>query len=108
MHLFQKGHKIHPIIKEAVGLAHHGVEPIEFDDDAVEELKQSLAQRFGHPDLVDAVVDLIKLAFFLDKNGSPAASKKILEVIHTATGPIEELAKKKEQSKSEDSIYLRS
>jgi len=38
--------------------------------------------------------DLIKLAFFLGKNGSPATSKKILEVIHTATGLIEELAKR--------------
>ncbi len=107
MHIFQKGHKMHPIIKEAVGLAYHGVEPIEFDD-AVEELKQSLAQWVGHPDLVDAVVDLIKLAFFLNKNGSPAASKKILEVIHNATGPIEKLARNNARSKSEDSIYLRS
>lgn len=86
---------MHPIIKEAVSLAYHGIESIEFDDDAVEELKYSLAQWFGHPDLADAVVDLIKLAYYLDKHGSPTSSKKILEVIRTAYGPLEDLANAK-------------
>jgi len=99
MNIFEKKRKIHPIFKEAVELAYHGVEPIEFDDDAIEELKQSLVQWVGHPDLIDAVVELIELAFYLDKNGSPTASKKIVEVVRTITDPLEELTKKKAQSK---------
>jgi hypothetical protein len=69
------------------------VEPVEFDDAAIEKLKQSLAQWVGHPDLIDAVVELIELAFYLDKHGSPTASKKLVEVIRTITDPLEELTK---------------
>ncbi|MDD1777706.1 MAG: hypothetical protein LUQ65_06000 [Candidatus Helarchaeota archaeon] len=94
MSLFEKKRKMHPIFKEAIELAYHGVEPIEFDDDAIEELKQSLAPWIRHPDLIDAVVELIELAFYLDKNGSPTASRKIVEVVRTITDPLEELAKR--------------
>ena len=77
--------QIHPIVERAMGMAYKGAEPIEFDDYAVEQLQDLLREYFEKQELVQAVQDLIKLAFFLDKKGCHAASKKIIKVVESAT-----------------------
>ena len=89
-----KKHVVHPIIKEALDIAQVGIEPVEFDDDAIDELKQSLANWFGHPDLFNAVVDLLNLAGILEKEGSPTAAVALIEVVCTAADALQELNKK--------------
>lgn len=100
----EKNHKVHPIIREALEIAYVGVEPVEFDDDAIAELKQSLANWFGHPDLFTAVVDLLNLAGILEKQGAPTAALALIEVVCTAADALQELNRKQPQSASEDSL----
>jgi len=70
--------KIHPIAERALEMAIPGIEPIEFDDYAVEQIQDLLKQRFGKPDLLKAVLDLLNLATLLDKQGCHAAAIKII------------------------------
>ncbi|HUY00318.1 MAG TPA: hypothetical protein VMV49_12225 [Candidatus Deferrimicrobium sp.] len=89
----EKKREIHPIVREALELAYIGAEPVAFTDWAIEELKQSLEQYFGQPDLIKAVVDLINLAGLLREQGSPTAAIAIIEVVSIATDALEELKK---------------
>jgi hypothetical protein len=73
-----KKRKIHPIAEKALEMAIPGIEPIEFDDYAVEQIQDLLKQRFGKPDLIDAVIDLVNLAASLDKQGCHSAAIKII------------------------------
>ena len=100
----EKNHKVHPIIKEALEIAHVGVEPVEFDEDAIEELKHSLSNWFGHPDLMTAVVDLINFAWLLQEQGARTASLDIICVVSTAAEALQELTKNSVESKPEDSV----
>jgi len=70
--------KIHPIAERALEMAIPGIEPIEFDDYAVEQIQDLLKQRFGKPDLINAVIDLLNLADLLDKQGCHSAAIKII------------------------------
>jgi hypothetical protein len=90
----EKTHKVHPIVKEALDIAYVGVEPVEFDDEAIDELKHSLAQWFGHPDLFMAIVDLLNFAGILQKEKSPTAALRIVEVVCTAADALVELRNK--------------
>lgn len=98
----EQKHEVHPIIKEALDIAHVGVEPVEFDEDAIEELKHSLAQWFGHPYLFNAVVDLLNFAGILEKEGSPNAALAIVEVVCTAADALQDLNRKEAQSNLEN------
>jgi len=98
----EKTHQVHPIIREALEIAYVGAEPVEFDDEAIEELKHSLANWFGHPDLMTAVVDLINFAWLLQEQGAKTAALKILCVVSTAADALEALPKENENPKSED------
>jgi hypothetical protein len=89
----EKKHEVHPIVREALELAYIGAEPVAFTDWAIEELKQSLEQYFGQPDLLRAVVDLINLAGLLREQGSPTAAIALIEVVSTAADALEELKK---------------
>ncbi len=70
--------KIHPIAERALEMAIQGIEPIEFDDYAVEQIEDLLRERFGKPDLINAVLDLLNLATILDKQGHHSAAIKII------------------------------
>jgi len=70
--------KRHPIYERALEMAIPGIEPIEFDDYAIEQIEDLLKQRFGKPDLLDAVSDLLELATLLDKQGCHSAALKII------------------------------
>lgn len=70
--------KIHPIAERALEMAIPGIEPIEFDDYAVEQIQDMLIERFGKPDLMTAVLDLLNLATILDKQGCHSAAIKII------------------------------
>jgi hypothetical protein len=89
----EKKHEVHPIVREALELAYIGAEPVAFTDWAIEELKQSLEQYFGQPDLLRAVVDLINLAGLLREQGSPTAAIALIEVVSTAADALEKLKK---------------
>ena len=93
--------QIHPIVERAMGMAYKGSEPIEFDDYAVEQLQDLLREYFGKPDLVDAVLELINLAFFLDKKGCHSASEKIIKVVASATEAINALKNKEKNTSNE-------
>jgi hypothetical protein len=58
---------VHPIVKRAIEMAYKWLEPIEFDDYAVEQLQDLLRAYFGKQDLIQAALELVKLAFFLIK-----------------------------------------
>lgn len=98
----EKKREVHPIVRDALELAYVGAEPVAFADWAIEELKQSLEEYFGQPDLLNAVVDLINFAGLLREQGSPTASMAIIEVVATAADALQELNKNRIQSKSED------
>lgn len=91
----EKKGNVHPIVKEALELAHSGIDPVQFDEFAIKELKESLERWFGHPDLFKAVVDLINLAKILEEEqGSPTAAMSIIEVVSTAADALQDLKKK--------------
>ena len=90
----ETNHEVHPIVKEALELAREGSEPVEFPGWAIEELKRLLAQSFGQPDLLKAVVDLINLAGLIEKEGAPKAAMDLMEVVATAAFALEDLNKK--------------
>ncbi|TFF90103.1 MAG: hypothetical protein EU548_04695 [Promethearchaeota archaeon] len=89
----QKG-KVHPIVEKALGMAYTGVEPIQFDDYAIEQIEDMLKERFGKPDLLKAVVDLVNLAHELKKKGCDSASMKLVIVASTAADALQDQYKK--------------
>jgi len=82
--------KVHPIVERALEMAYKGVEPVEFDDYAVEQLQELLRQHFGKPDLLKAVVELINLAGVLEEKGCHSASMKLIIVVSIATDALKE------------------
>ncbi|MFX1438118.1 MAG: hypothetical protein ACFFAA_13135 [Promethearchaeota archaeon] len=82
--------KVHPIVKKALEMAYKGVEPVEFDDYAVEQLQDMLRELFGKPDLLKAVVDLINLAGVLEQRGCHSASMKLIMVVSVAADALKE------------------
>jgi len=76
--------KVHPIVERALEMASKGVDSVEFDDYAIEQLQELLNKHFGKPDLLKAVVDLINLAGVLEKKGCHSASMKIIQVVSIA------------------------
>ena len=102
----EKKHEVHPIVREALELAHVGEEPVEFSFEALDILRQSLAENFGQPSLFTAVVDLLNLAGILEQEGAHTASLEIIELVATAADPLQELTNDpnfKRPSESEDS-----
>jgi hypothetical protein len=87
--------EVHPIVKKALEMAYTGVEPIQFDDYAIEQLEDMLKERFGKPDLLKAVVDLINLAGILEKEGCHSASMKLILVASTAADALKDRNKNK-------------
>lgn len=87
----EKKRKVHPIVERALEMAYQGFEPVEFDDYAVEQLQDLLRQRFGKPDLLQAVIDLINLAALLDEQGCHSASMKLIIVVSTAADTLKDL-----------------
>lgn len=86
---------LHPLIERALEMVHEGVEPLEFDDYAVEQLEDLLSEYFGTQGLVEAVLELLRLAVVLDEKGCKRASIQILVVTTSATDALEDLEKKK-------------
>ncbi|NVM53392.1 MAG: hypothetical protein HWN66_06775 [Candidatus Helarchaeota archaeon] len=82
--------EVHPIVRQALEMAYEWYEPVYLDEEAIEELKHSLKQLFGHPDLYIAVVDLINLAAILKKENSPKAAMGLIEVVATAADALNE------------------
>jgi len=74
---------LHPIVKRALEMAYEGIEPIEFDDYAVEQL-QDMLREYRKQDLVKAVIELLRLFNILKEEGCNSASLKILLVISSA------------------------
>jgi hypothetical protein len=97
----EKKRVVHPIIRQALEMAHVGAEPIEFDNEDIRDLKEILSNSFGQPDLFDAVVDLLNFAGLLQQEGSPTASLEIISVVATAADALETLTKKRAESESE-------
>ncbi|MFX1298897.1 MAG: hypothetical protein ACFFD2_29060 [Promethearchaeota archaeon] len=89
----KKRREVHPIVKLALKLAYIGAEPVSFTEWAVDELKLSLKEYFGQPDLFNAVVDLINLAGILEKQGSPTAALALIKVVATAAEALKDLNK---------------
>ena len=87
----EKKRKVHPIVERALEMAYQGFEPVEFDDYAVEQLQDLVRQRFGKPDLLQAVIDLINLAALLDEQGCHSASMKLIIVVSTAADALKDL-----------------
>ena len=83
--------KIHPIAERALEMAIQGIEPIEFDDYAVEQIEDLLKERFGKPDLINAVLDLLNLATILDKQGCHSAALKIIRAACSATDGLKKI-----------------
>jgi tellurite resistance protein len=88
----KKGH--HPIVEKVLNLAYKGFEPVEFDDYAVEQIQDMLRERFGKPDLLQAVVDLINLASVLEDQGSPAAAMKLIIAVSIASDGLKDKKEK--------------
>ena len=92
----EKG-KVHPIVKEVLNLARVGKEPIELDEDAIDQIQDSLEDIFESPELFKAVVDIINLANLLEQEGSPTASFALITVIASAAEPLKKLNDKREK-----------
>ena len=95
---------VHPLVKEALDLAYTGAEPVAFEDWVINELKYSLKEYFGKPELMEAVVALINLASVLDDHDSPSAALKIIEVVCTAADAVKEVSRKKSISALKERI----
>jgi len=74
----EKKGKLHPIVERALEMVTPDIETIEFDDYAVEQIQDLLRERFGKPDLINAVLDLLNLAVILDEKGCHSAALKIV------------------------------
>ena len=92
----EKG-KVHPIVKEVLNLAQVGKEPIELDEDAIDQIQDSLEDLFESPELFKAVVDLINLAKLLEEEGSPTASLSLMTIVASAAEPLKKLNDKREK-----------
>lgn len=86
--------RTHPIVEKVLNLAYKGFEPVEFDDYAVEQIQDMLRERFGKPDLLQAVVDLINLASVLEDQGSPTAAMKLIIAVSVASDGLKEKKEK--------------
>jgi hypothetical protein len=94
--------QIHPIVLRASELASKGIDPVEFDNYAVEQLQNMLREYFGKQDLVQAVEELITFAFFLDtEKGCHSASMQIIKVANSATEGLEALINGEENTSKE-------
>lgn len=87
---------LHPIVARALEMAYEGLEPIEFDDYAVEQLQDMLQEYHGKQDLVEAVIELLRLFSILKEKGCNSASLKILLVISSAADALEDFKKGKD------------
>ena len=97
----EKKRKLHPIVEKALKMAYHGIEPVEFDDYAVEQIQDLLRERFGKLDLVDAVIDLINLAGLLDDQGCHSASLKILIAVSITADALKDLNENRKYTSNE-------
>jgi len=84
---------LHPIVERALEMAYEGFELIDFDDYAVEQLQDMLRAYKNKKDLIDAVVELLRLLAVLDEKGCKSASLKILIVISSAADALENFEK---------------
>lgn len=98
----EKKKPLHPLIERALGMGHEGVEPFELDDYAVEQLEDLLSEYFGTQGLVEAVLELLRLAVVLDEKGCKRASVQILVVASTAADALLELNKENIPSKDKN------
>ncbi|MFX0033152.1 MAG: hypothetical protein ACFE8E_02680 [Candidatus Hodarchaeota archaeon] len=89
---------LHPLIEKALEMAYEGFEPIEFDDYAVEQLQDMLSEYFGKKELVEAVLELLRLSTVLNEKGCKSASLKILIVVSSAADALESLNREKQTS----------
>ncbi len=77
-------HGIHPMVQDTIESTTDGIEPIELDEFAIEDLTEALKRWFGHPDLRNAVVDLVNLAKLFKEQGSPRAALTLIKIVMTA------------------------
>ncbi|MFX0091885.1 MAG: tetratricopeptide repeat protein [Candidatus Hodarchaeota archaeon] len=91
--------KTHPIIEEAVRLLKKRetsdtadwMSSVFYNEEAIEQLKKSLANYFGSNELPDVVRELLTLACFLDtQKNNKEASQALIEVVNSATDALEE------------------
>lgn len=97
----EKKRKLHPIVEKALKMAYQGIEPVEFDDYAVEQIQELLRERFGKSDLVDAVMDLINLAGLLNEQGCRSASLKILMAVSITADALKDLNESRKNTSNE-------
>jgi hypothetical protein len=95
---------LHPVVERALEMAYEGIEPIQFDDYAVEQLEDLLKEYYGRQDLIEAVVQLLHLAVLLDEQGCKKASLKMIIVATSATEAVEALSKRKHRNMAEDGV----
>ena len=95
----EKKGKLHPIVERALEMVTPDIETLEFDDYAVEQIQDLLRELFGKPDLMNAVIELLKLATVLDKQGHNSAAIKIITAACVAT---EGLKKEKRSAGNSD------
>ncbi|MFX0033153.1 MAG: hypothetical protein ACFE8E_02675 [Candidatus Hodarchaeota archaeon] len=84
---------LHPIVERALKMAYEGFEPIEFDDYAVEQLQDMLKEYHRKQDLIEAVMELLRLFAVLNEQGCKSASLKILIVVSSAADALKEFEK---------------
>jgi hypothetical protein len=96
MAMSDKIKEIHPLVEKALSLAHEGLDPIEFDDYAVEQIHNMIKQHFGKPDLKKTIVDLINLAAVLEERGCHSASLKLIIAVSIAGDFFKQNSKAKE------------
>ena len=97
--------QLHPLVERALEMAYEGgVEPIQFDEYAVEQLEDLLKEYYGKPELIDAVVQLLQLAVLLGEQGCNSAAIKIIMVATSATEAIGALSKKRHSHTVEDEV----
>ena len=83
--------KLHPIVEKALSMAYEGVEPIQFDDYAIEQLEDMLKEYYGKQGLPEAILELIRLSVMLDEKGCKSAAMKILVVATSAADALTNL-----------------
>ncbi len=93
----KENNEAHPIIKEVLNLARVGKEPIELDEDAIDQIQDSLENLFESQELFKAVVDLINLAHLFEKEGAPTASLSLITIIASAAEPLKKLDEKRQE-----------